>query len=189
MQIQKNDDDSTKRIKSEFNHLYQNPFSGIGIPLGIPDPENIYIWRITLLAPKDTSYRGGLFFLKILFPEDFPQHAPEVCFKTPIYHVNVNPKKSYFKGAESLGHVCISTLNWWKPEYKMGEVLTNLFALFYMANPDSPYGLDRADELRFNKALYEEKIKYFTKKYANARYDDNDKEYDHDWDFSYGKLQ
>ena len=99
--------------------------------------------------------------------------------------MNINPKKSNLKGAESLGHVCISTLNWWKPEYKMTEVLCNIFGLFYMANPDSPYGLERANELRFNKALHEEKISYFTKKYGNARDDNNDKEYDHDWDFSY----
>ena len=36
-----------------------------------------------------------------------------------------------------------------------------------MGNPDSPYGLDIAEELRYNRATYEEKIKYFTKKYAN----------------------
>ena len=67
--------------------------------------------------------------------------------------------KSYQKGAEPLGHVCISTLNWWKPEYTMMEVLTNIFGLFYMANPDSPYGLDRANELRHNRPLYEDKIR------------------------------
>ena len=65
-------------------------------------------------------------------------------------------------GAEPLGHVCISTLNWWKPEYKMIEVLTNIFGLFYMANPESPYGLDRAQELQFNRSLHKEKIKFFS---------------------------
>ena len=49
----------------------------------------------------------------------------------------------------------------------MREVLTNIFALFYLANPDSPYGLDRADEFRNNRALYEEKVKKYTKQYAN----------------------
>ena len=178
-------EEAIKRLREEYEYLKNNPNPNIGVTVGLPDKNNIFEWQVTLLGPKDTSYRGGLFFLKILFPEDYPQHAPEVCFKTPIYHVNINPKKSNLKGGESLGHVCISTLNWWKPEYKMTEVLMNLFGLFYMANPDSPYGLERANELRFNKALHEEKISYFTKKYANARDDNNDKEYDHDWDFSY----
>ena len=86
-------------------------------------------------------------------------------FLTPIYYVNVNPTVPTSQG-EELGHVCISILNWWKPEYKMRELLTNIFALFYMGNPDSPYDLDRVEELRNNKVIYEEKIKikYFTKK-------------------------
>ena len=49
----------------------------------------------------------------------------------------------------------------------MREVLTNIFALFYLANPDSPYGLDRADEFRNNRALYEEKVRKYTEQYAN----------------------
>ena len=51
-----------------------------------------------------------------------------------------------------------------------------------MANPDSPYGVERADEFKNNKKLHEEKIKYFTKKYA---YPLNQKYFNGDWDFSY----
>ena len=51
-----------------------------------------------------------------------------------------------------------------------------------MANPDSPYGAERADEFRNNKKLHEEKIQYFTKKYA---YPLNQKYFNGDWDFSY----
>ena len=46
-------------------------------------------------------------------------------------------------------------------------IKVNIFALFYKANPDSAYGLDRAEEYRENRAVYEEKVKHFTKKYAN----------------------
>ena len=49
----------------------------------------------------------------------------------------------------------------------MRDVILSIFALFYMQNPDSPYGIDKANECRNNKPLYEEKIRYFTKKYAN----------------------
>jgi ubiquitin-protein ligase len=60
----------------------------------------------------------------------------------------------------------------------MKKVLLDIFALFFNTNPESPYGLDRADEFRFKRALYEEKVKYFTKKYAdpdlNKIYDNSD---------------
>ena len=177
-------DSPLERISREFKDINRNPIANCGVTVGLFNGDDIRNWRVSLLGPKDTSYKGGLFFLSISFPNDYPTKAPEVCFITPIYHVNVNPKAPTFAGAESLGHVCISTLNWWKPEYTMREVLTNIFALFYLGNPESPYGLDRADEFRNNRALYEEKIKTFTKKYANPMigfkmYDQNK-----NWDFS-----
>ena len=155
------------RISKEFRDINRNPIANCGVTVGLFDDNDVTKWRVSLLGPKDTSYKGGLFYLSIDFPNDYPEKPPEVCFITPIYHVNVNPKAPTFQGAESLGHVCISTLNWWKKEYTMREVLTNIFALFYLGNPDSPYGLDRADEFRNNRVLYEEKIKKYTKQFAS----------------------
>ena len=153
-----------KRIKEEYTELNNNPNANIGASVGLPDEDNIFEWQCSLMGPKDTSYNGGVFFLSIKFPEEYPNKAPEVVFKTPIYHINVNPRKSEGKGAEPLGHVCISTLNWWKPESRIKQVLSDIFALFYMANPDSPYGLERAYEFRSNRKLHEEKIKQLNKK-------------------------
>ena len=172
-----------KRIREEFKDLNNNPISNIGVTVGLPDEDNIFEWQCSLIGPKDTSYAGGIFILNVKFPDNYPDKAPEVVFKTPIYHININHKKLEGKGAEPLGHVCISTLNWWKPEYKMREVLSNIFGLFYMANPDSPYGMERANELRYQRALHEEKIKHFTKKFAMNQ--KSNKEYYDSWDFSY----
>ena len=176
-----------KRLKEEFISLNNHPDINIGLTVGLEDEDNIFRWGITLAGPKDTSYRGGVFWLDIDFPDDYPNSKPEVCFRTPIYHLNINPIKSNVPGAEPLGHVSISTLNYWRPEYKMIDVFIHIFGLFYMANPDSPYGLDRANELRFNRALHEEKIKHFTKKYANPRFANIQKKYFESWDFSYNK--
>ena len=175
--------DAMKRIKEEFRDLNNHPISNIGVTVGLPNEDNIFEWQCSLMGPRDTSYSGGIFILSVKFPDNYPKKAPEVIFKTPIYHININHKKLEGQGAEPLGYVCISTLNWWKPEYKMREVLSNIFGLFYMANPESPYGMDRANELRFERPLHEEKIKYFTKKYA-MKQGSNVDYYDY-WDFSY----
>ena len=173
-----------KRIIKEYERLSENIISNCGVTVGLIDENSIFEWTATLLGPKDTSYKNGIFILNIKFPKDYPNQGPEICFKTPIYHINVNPYISEYPGKESLGHICLSTLNWWKPEYTMAEVLTNIFALFYLCNPESPYGLDRANEFKFNRALYEAKCKYFTKKYANPKFADIEKEYNESWDFS-----
>ena len=174
-----------ENIKKEYLDINCHPNSNIGVTVGLPDELNFFEWRVTMMGPKDSSYNGGIFILSVKFPQDYPNHGPEVCFKTPIYHVNVNPKKNYSSDGEPLGHVCISTLNWWKPEYRMNEVLINIFGLFYSANPDSPYGIERAHEFKNERALYEEKVKYFTQKYANPMNCIIDKEYNDSWDFSY----
>ena len=174
-----------KRIREEYISINKKPDANIGLTAQIPDEDNIFRWDITLSGPRDTSYKGGIFILDINFPNDYPNSRPEVCFRTPIYHVNVNPIKSNLPGAEPLGHVSISTLNRWRPEYKIKEVASNIFGLLYLPNPDSPYGLDRADELRSNKKLYEEKIKYFTKKYAYPANADIRKVYSESWNFTF----
>ena len=117
---------ASPRILEEFKDINRNPISNCGVTVGLLNENDPTKWRISLLGPKDTSYKGGLFYLSIDFPPNYPDKAPEVCFLTPIYHVNVNPRVPKMPGSESLGHVCISTLNWWKPEYKMREVLTNI---------------------------------------------------------------
>ena len=67
----------------------------------------------------------------------------------------------------------------------MKEVLINIYALFYKANPESPYGLARAEEFRENKKIYEEKAIYFTKKYASPKNINIKYERDKDWDFEF----
>ena len=170
---------SLQLINSEYQDLLQNPIASLGVCVGMPDPNNPYIWQCTMIGPTDTSFRGGIFYLRIIFPKDYPNSAPEVTFITPIYHVNVNHIK---QPTCPLGHICLSTLNYWNPQYRMREVLTNIFALFYMGNPESPYGIDRQGEMMGNPQLFEKKIAYFTQKYASPQL--GFKEYDH-WDFSY----
>ena len=169
------------QICEEYKDLMQNPIAGIGVCVGMPEPNNPYLWRCTMIGPSDSSFAGGLFYLKIQFPKDYPQSAPEVLFVTPIYHINVN---HIAQQGCPLGHICLSTLNYWNPEYRMREVLTNIFALFYLGNPESPFGIDRQTEMQKTPDLFEEKVKYFTQKYASPQL--GYKEYDH-WDFTYNK--
>ena len=119
-----------KRLKAELEELNNNPLTNFSLTVEILD-NNIFEWKCSIRGPTDSPYAGGLFYLRIYFPEDYPNNPPEICFKTPIYHLNVNPRKCQNEEhPERLGHVCMSTLNWWKPEYRMRKVLTNIFSFF-----------------------------------------------------------
>ena len=177
----------SKRNVEEYKYMNAHPINNCGITIGNIEDDSYDHWRVSLIGPKDTSYKGGLFYLEIHFPPDYPNKAPEVYFITPIYHLNVNPCAPKKEGDESLGHICISTLNWWKPEYKIREVLLNIYSLFYMANVSCPYGINRAQEYKEDRDTYEEKVKYFTKKYARFSNTMNCRhtyKRDQDWDFT-----
>ena len=174
-----------ERIISEYKDINNNPIINIGLTVGLLEENDYRKWRVTLTGPKDSLYKGGLFFINIEFPDDYPLKPPEIYFKTPIYHLNVNPRAPRSPEDIPLGHISISNLSWWKPEYKMKEVLINIYALFYKANPESPYGLARAEEFRENKKIYEEKAIYFTKKYASPKNINIKYERDKDWDFEF----
>ena len=62
----------------------------------------------------------GLFYLEIIFPKDYPNSPPEIHFKTPIYHPNVNNHKSE---KEALGNVRFSDITSWNPSISMKKVL------------------------------------------------------------------
>ena len=174
-----------ERISKEFKDLNREPVANCGITIGLFDSDDIRNWRVSILGPKDTSYKGGLFWLSVHFPIDYPDKPPEICFITPIYHLNVNPKAKKFEGGDPLGHVCMSQLFWWKKEFTIREVLTNIFGLFYLGNADSCcYDIERANEFKYNRNLYEEKVKIFTKKYASPLKGFKRHPLDQDWDFS-----
>ena len=75
-----------KIITEEYKRLSADPKVTFGITIGLFNDDNIFEWKCTLLGPKDTCYKGGLFFLKITFPFDYPNSKPEIVFLTPIYH-------------------------------------------------------------------------------------------------------
>jgi len=172
------------RVYEEYLELNKNPIDNCGITIGLVNEDSYYDWKITLIGPKDTFYKNGIFFLRAHFPNDYPNKPPEVYFITPIYHVNVKPTAKKSEEEESLGHICISTLNWWKPQYKMREVLLNIYSLFYMHNPESAYDIERAKEYNENIAAYYQKAKLLTKKYASPNNNYNNYDRTQDWDFT-----
>ena len=177
---EKTKEEAEKRIKEELEEINNNPDSIKGISIKYLNENDAFKWQISLEGPEDTPYKGGVFILIAEFPEDYPNHAPIVYFRTPIYHVNVN----YQIKPDHLGHFDNVYLDWWQSNYKMNQVFKELLALIKTPNEVSVYGYERGEELRNNKILYEEKIKYFTKKFASPKDGINLKEYEEDWNFN-----
>ena len=156
--IDKKKMEAMKYIKKEYDALQNDPILSLGCTVGLVDKNNIFKWKLSLAGPSDTPYAGGMFFLTVDFPTNYPIGKPEVKFTNKIYHLNVSPNS---------GHICISTLNHWVAKTPMVDVISSIFALFYDQNPDSPYDHKMAKEYSHNRKEFDKKAREWTQKYAS----------------------
>ena len=68
--------------------------------------DRLYLVLISDGVQGDSPYAGGVFFLSIMFPTDYPFKPPKVSFTTKIYHPNINAN----------GSICLDILrDQWSP--------------------------------------------------------------------------
>jgi hypothetical protein len=117
-------------FKSKYTRKKENSFSGIRFHCNMKKLSNIFSLSLCFsllfkskqqsihfsfnfvfffffvnLQP-DSPYQGGVFFLTIHFPTDYPFKPPKVAFTTRIYHPNIN----------SNGSICLDILrSQWSP--------------------------------------------------------------------------
>lgn len=81
------------------------------------------------MGPGDSPFSGGVFFLNITFPTDYPFKPPKVSFLTKIYHPNIN----------SNGSICLDILrDQWSPALTISKVLLSICSMLTDPNPDDP---------------------------------------------------
>jgi len=109
------------------------------------------------MGPPDSPYQGGVFFLNIHFPTDYPFKPPKVTFTTRIYHPNIN----------SNGSICLDILkDQWSPALTISKVLLSISSLLTDANPDDPLVPEIANIYKTDRSKYEANVKEWTRKYA-----------------------
>ena len=125
-----------KRINKELKDIMNDPPAQCSAgPVG-DDP---FHWQATILGPTDSPFEGqwsdfelrmlclecfvsdcfnllfigGVFFLNINFPTDYPFKPPKFTFTTRIYHPNIN----------SNGAICLDILrSQWSPALTVSKV-------------------------------------------------------------------
>jgi len=110
------------------------------------------------MGPADSPYAGGIFFLNINFPPDYPFKPPKVHFTTKIYHCNVN----------SNGAICLDILkDQWSPALTVSKVLLSLSSLLTDPNPEDPLVPEIANLLKADKKKHDKTAQEWVQKYAS----------------------
>ena len=114
-------------------------------------------WQATIMGPEDSPYAGGIFFLNIHFPPDYPFKPPKVSFTTKIYHPNIN----------SNGSICLDILkDQWSPALTISKVLLSISSLLTDPNPDDPLVPEIANLYKNNRDQYSTTAREWTNRYA-----------------------
>ncbi|MXQ89057.1 hypothetical protein E5288_WYG019990 [Bos mutus] len=131
-----------KRIQKELTDLQRDPPAQCSAgPVG----DDLFHWQATIMGPNDSPYQGGVFFLTIHFPTDYPFKPPKVVFTTKIYHPNIN----------SNGSICLDILrSQWSPALTVSKVLLSICSLLCDPNPDDPLVPEIAHTYKADREKY-----------------------------------
>ncbi|KAJ1977743.1 Ubiquitin-conjugating enzyme E2 T [Dimargaris xerosporica] len=148
------------RLKRELELLARDPPTGV---ICYPEGDSLAQWTAFIKGPRDTPYEGGTFKLQVTIPDRYPFEPPQIHFKTPVYHPNIDPQ----------GRICLNLLKMpphgdWKPSLNVATVLTSLGLLLAEPNPNDPLLVDVANEYREQPVLYATKARQSTQQYATG---------------------
>ena len=148
---------AVRRLKKELKDIQTDPPANWSAE---PIEDDIFHWKVSIIAPPNTPYDGGVYFLDVRFPQDYPFKPPKLRFETPIYHCNINDK----------GNISINILKANRsPALTISNVLVALFDMMEHPNPDDALVPEIGKLYKNNRKLHDKNANQHAVKFAKAK--------------------
>lgn len=72
------------RLASDWRSIQADPPSGCSAAPVSED--NLFLWTCTIVGPDESPWEGGIFQLRVQFPDQYPEKPPRVRFVTEVFH-------------------------------------------------------------------------------------------------------
>lgn len=143
-----------ERLQKELQDFEKDPPPMCSVE---PTGDDPFRWTGSIIGPDKSPFKGGVFFLKITFPNDYPLKPPAISFDTPIFHPNIISK----------GTVGLDILrNSWSPDKTISQVFLAIVQLLKKPEPDTALVPNIMALAQNNRPAYEEQARIWTQKYA-----------------------
>lgn len=87
---------------------------------------DLFTWVASIVGPDESPFEGGIYQLRIMFPDQYPEKPPRVRFMTEMFHPNIFPD----------GNLCLDILqDQWNPIFSVSTILTSIQSL--LTDPNS----------------------------------------------------
>jgi ubiquitin-conjugating enzyme E2 D/E len=151
---------AVRRIQQDWQGLVQSPPWGIAVADEIDG--NLFSWTADVQGPKGGPYGGGVFKVRLNFPERYPDVAPKITFVTKVWHPNVKNDGS--------GNFCLDVLTGsaWEKSIPLKKVLVMIQGFLQKPNIVHPgtYNPEAGNQLRDDPAGFARKAREWTQSYA-----------------------
>ncbi|CAF1367583.1 unnamed protein product [Adineta steineri] len=154
-----------RRLMRDLRDLTQNPVEGINAAPVSAD--NIFQWNAILDGPDDSLFEDASFVLTLKFPQDYPNHPPDVKFVTKVFHPNI-----YMDGS-----ICLDILQQrWSASLDVSTLLVSIRSLLTDPNPASPANSEAAMLYQNHRRDYERRVREYIDQQIMEDDDNDDSE-------------
>ena len=139
---------ATLRLASDLRSIQAD--APAGCSASPANDYNLFSWNATIVGPDESPWEGGIFTLRLQFPDQYPDKAPRVKFTTEMFHPNIFPD----------GTLCLDIIqDKWKPIYTVSTILASIQSLLCDPNNDSPANVDAARLLASDPKEYKRRVR------------------------------